>query len=499
MLANDIKSLRPNAEMLNWCTSVAKSRMVVLEDGTILSDSATNPNLQNCRLLMKSLNLEIRQIINYDVVFIKNMIDSYQSSIEGKSLYQFTDAQQKIRKIVQDAIAEKATDIHILIRDATAIIKFRVLGDLQVYTTMSANDAIAIVSVAFNRESDHVQKQFSINQIIDAAMVLQIGRQEVRLRLASVPTYPGGKGCDIVMRVLPLRSQAKPIQLEQLGYHQAQLEEFKHVIRKTSGAIFLAGPTGSGKSTTMASLISLLPKNKKIYTAEDPVENLIDGVTQVPVNHEVDYMSFANIVRQFLRLDPDIISIGEIRDSDTAFMALRAAITGHLVISTVHANSATNIIVRLLDLGLSATTLSDPDFLNMLGFQRLIKLLCPHCKIPLAEVNHYTKERERMLQIFGSTDMEKLFVNGNNLGESYHCEYCKNRGTKGLTIVAETLLVDDLVREHIADNQLNRLPSILRAKTGFMTCHQSAAIHILQGNADPFEVESILGPFEIET
>ena len=419
-----------------WSLEHMQGKVVVFRNGNVL---VTEDCIEKQNIIVREMARHIMGI-NKCYIAEKAVIDDFiegaldQVGKENNEDEELTTAREDLREIVAYAVDHDVTDIHLEVRKQLAKIRFRKDGDMFTLREWSAQRVRCMCFTAFNRESDDVKKHF--NGVIphDASMELAVKGMNVRVRLASIPAYPY-PGFDVVFRILTVKQNVIP--LEALGYDKGQMKILQDNIRRKNGAIIIAGATGSGKTTTLASLIRLLPKEKKIYTIEDPVEKKLDNATQIPTNDENSLCTFSSLVRQTLRMDPDCLVIGEVRDEDTANMMSRASITGHLVLTTVHANSAVNIVLRLKDLGLDMSTLTDPNFLAVLGYQTLVKKICQACKKP-SENNHHR-------DILGT----EVSVNG----EDPNCTQCNGTGVDGRVVVAEMVELGEREYEYIANMQ----------------------------------------------
>ncbi len=411
--------------LVEWLVNGMDKKIVVFKNGNILVAKEMLSRLESVIQKMLPFSLFPRDIYETEPKIIEEILtasfDKKHKAAIAEDEEKLTDAQEDLRKLIMLAVDRKVSDVHFEIRNERCIIRFREFGDMKIITEWSVARATKVAFVAFNKESDDVKTHF--NSIIphDASMQLLIDGNPVRIRLASIPAYPY-PSFDLVLRILAVDNTIVP--LEGLGYNETQLALLQRMIQQKSGALIMAGATGSGKTTTLASMISLIPKSKKVYTIEDPIERRITNASQVPVNHENSLCTFSNLVRQTMRMDPDCLIIGEIRDEDTARTAARAAITGHLVLTTLHANSATNIALRLLDLGLDIGTLADPGFLKLAMYQTLVKKLCPTCK--QASKNDYQRD---------VLESDHVYTRG----EDPNCSTCEGKGIMGRMVVAELI------------------------------------------------------------
>ncbi|MHC0449412.1 MAG: GspE/PulE family protein, partial [Candidatus Lariskella arthropodorum] len=408
---------------------------------------------------------------------------------------QLSTIQLTLRNCIDSAITQGVSDIHIAVRPDECKVKFRHSGMLKLHAVWSSDLARKVCFVAFNKETDNSGAHFNGHTPQDGSMTLKLASGElVRIRLASVPAHPF-PSFDVVFRILNVEGSQLKQDLITYGYTPTQVALLKLAIAKPNGAVIVSGPTGSGKTTTLATLLGMIPEHKKVYSIEDPVEKIVQNATQIPVNTDSNKNNFAGMTRQTLRLDPDCISIGEIRDSDTAIMAARAAITGHMVLSTLHTNSAMNIVYRLKDLGLTTAQLVDPSFLVLLVFQMLIKVLCPHCSRSIESDEMQDDPRlSRWQSYFGSEKVQNFKIKSGVLSTGDVCPHCNGSGYAGRQVIAETLWLDDVGRQMIEKGEFYAWAEHLK-KNGFMTYIDHAKMLTLKGIVDVRDVELLLGEF----
>lgn len=474
-------------EMQEWCQQ--HSSLVVLQSGLILSSDPTSRDVQNCKTVMINRGLRPGRVLAATPTLIglllSNIIEESESR-EKESEQAISSQQQRLRLLVKEAVDADVSDIHIEVRVDVARIRFRKYGELYLHAEWFPRLGRELASVAFNKETDHATAHFNPLIPQDAAMPLLIGDTRVRLRLASMPAHGG---FDVVMRILGVGDEAKWVSLEDLGYTLDQVYLIKRAVQMPHGAVLLSGPTGSGKTTTLASCMQLVKSSKKVYTIEDPVEKVVPTVTQVPVNTDKDDRSFATFGRAALRMDPDYIVLGEMRDEDTANVMVRAAITGHLVFSTVHTNSASGIITRLVDMGISPVMLSDSNLLVCLIFQRLIPKLCQHCCVAVEQAPLHAEHLERWRAVFGD-DVPHIKARGPG------CSHCHHSGVGGRMVVAEVIWVDEEGRGFIKNVDTLNWEKYLRQQ-GWKSYHERTLDLVRTGICDPFDAETIVGEISV--
>lgn len=366
-----------------------------------------------------------------------------------------------INSLIAEAIAQKASDIHIETQPAPrkVRIRFRLDGELRRYLEVESRFRYAMIArikiMAGMDISEHRKPQ---DGKIDFS---RFGGQQTELRVVTVPTSGGLE--DVVLRLL---AGSKPMPVDSIGLSARDLDYLRRLALKPYGLILVCGPTGSGKTTTLHSLIrDINTEDRKIWTAEDPIEITQEGLRQVQMNPRIGW-TFASAMRTFLRADPDVIMIGEMRDEETARIAIEASLTGHLVLSTLHTNSAPESIARLLEIGLDPFNFSD-SLLGILA-QRLVRRLCPKCveQRPAtsdeveALAHHYLESSE---QKYGDREVAQLVERwradyGHGEGAAprrlythvrHGCDACEQRGYKGRMGIYELMLSDDATRRQI--------------------------------------------------
>ncbi|GGO71682.1 type II secretion system ATPase GspE [Bowmanella pacifica] len=334
-----------------------------------------------------------------------------------------------INAMLGEAIKEGASDIHIETFEKQLVVRFRVDGVLREILRPNRKMASMLVSrIKVMAKLDIAEKR--VPQ--DGRITLRIAGRAVDVRVSTMPSSHGER---VVLRLLD--KNTAHLDLQDLGMTENIRVHFSELIRKPHGIILVTGPTGSGKSTTLyAGLSEINTKDRNILTVEDPIEYDLEGIGQTQVNPRVD-MTFARGLRAILRQDPDVVMVGEIRDLETAQIGVQASLTGHLVLSTLHTNTAAGAITRLEDMGIEPFLLSS-SLLAVLS-QRLVRTLCPDCKVP-----HSPSERE--CQILGIAPHQ---VSEYKIFAPQGCASCNQTGYRGRTGIHEMLIVDEQIREMI--------------------------------------------------
>ena len=479
---------RINYDMLAWCQE--HEGIVVMASGLILTTDIASRTVQNCKTVMINKGFLPGRVVQASTALLSIVLsnidqEALNSPVEKEvKKIEVSKQQTQLRIIIKEAVDAGVSDVHLEVRDRIAKIRFRKHGEMYLHAEWFPKIAREIASVAFNKETDHATSHFNPLVPQNASMPLIIDGQELRLRLASLPAHGG---FDVVMRILgATQEQTKVPTLLELGYTETQVKLITLASKLPHGAILMAGPTGSGKTTTLASCMSMVDIDRKVFTIEDPVEKYIENATQVPVNTDTEDRSFASFGRASLRMDPDVIVLGEMRDEDTAGVMVRAAITGHLVYSTIHTNSATNIVTRLADLGISNILLSDGSLLKCLMYQRLVATLCQDCCVPITESKIHQKNLARWQAYF------KDKLSDVRVRNETPCDKCHHLGIKGRRVVAEVIWVDDKGREFIQQADTYNWEKHLREQ-GWRDHREHTIDLVKQGWVDPIDAEKVIG------
>ncbi len=373
--------------------------------------------------------------------------------------------------LIQEGVRLNCSDIHIEVYEKTCRIRYRVDGHLKEYTHPPINLASSISSrIKVLSRLDISEKRLPQ----DGRLKIKIDDQLVNFRVSIVPVVSGEK---IVLRILDTSALATDI--AKLGMNQNQEALFQKHLSSGQGLILMTGPTGSGKTTTIYSgLQKLNTPNRNISTAEDPVEYKLHGINQVQVNAKIG-LTFASALRSFLRQDPDVILVGEIRDQETANIAYRAAATGHLVLSTLHTNDAPSTITRLLDIGMP--TYSVAENTSIVIAQRLLRVLCSRCK-----VNHNVDLN--VLQTLGFSESEAREAQP-QIMKGAGCQYCNQTGYKGRTAIFEVLdMFPELKIGVFKGLSPRELKTLAIEKNNLQTLRKSALEKLLEGVTSVDEV-----------
>ncbi len=368
--------------------------------------------------------------------------------------------------IIRQAIDERASDIHIEPFKDRICLRYRIDGALYEIPPPARHLHLPIVSrIKILAKLDIAEKRLPQ----DGAIMVKLEDRTVDLRISTLPTIWGEK---IVMRILD--QTAVPLDLAQLGYEKRQLELIRKAIKSPYGLVFVTGPTGSGKSTTLYSaLYESIDPTKNIMTIEDPVEFRIDSINQVNVKPEIG-LTFASALRSFLRQDPDAIMVGEVRDLETAQICVRAALTGHFVLSTLHTNDAASAVTRLLDIGIEPYLLMPS--LNLVVAQRLARKLCPNCKEPYEPT---------------SQQLGNIKLNADLIYRAKGCEKCNHTGYKGRVSVAEVMPIDDDLRHLISKQAPYTEIKETARRNGMSTLFESGLKKVEEGITSLEEILSV--------
>jgi len=406
----------------------------------------------------------------------------YDEDLEGVS-EEDSAIVQLVNKMIVDAYNRGASDIHIEPRQGktNAVIRFRIDGACQIYQTIPFTYKKAMVSrIKIMSDLDIAEKRLPQDGKIKFRRFAPL---DIELRVATIPT--AGQNEDVVMRLL---ATGEPIPLDKMGMSERNYQTFIDIITKPYGIVLVVGPTGSGKTTTLHAALAYINKPEtKIWTAEDPVEITQDGLRQVQVMPKIGF-DFATAMRAFLRADPDVIMVGEMRDHETVSTGIEASLTGHLVLSTLHTNSAPETITRLLDMGMDPFNFADA-LLGVLA-QRLVRTLCPDCK---EKYHPSQKEFDALARAYeGNFDALGFKYNDDFfLYRANGCPKCGNTGYRGRTGIHELLVVNDEMKDLIQSRARMEELRPQAIKDGMTTLMQDGIRKVCLGLTDLIQVRKV--------
>ena len=375
-----------------------------------------------------------------------------------------------VNSLIDGAVRDQASDIHIEPFEKEVVVRYRVDGVLRRIMTYPKHSHSGVVSrIKILSNLDISERRLPQ----DGKFYVRINGEQYDLRVSTMPTIYGEK---VVMRILQVSASKKRI--EDLGFSDYNRKRLEQLIEHPYGIILVTGPTGSGKSTTLVAIINELKDvTNNIITIEDPVEYSIESVNQCQVNPEIG-LTFARMLRSVLRQDPDIIMVGEIRDRETAQLAIEASMTGHLVLSTLHTNNAPSAISRLVNLGIDPYLIST-SLLGVLS-QRLVRTLCGDCK-ERAELREELKEMADKLY----PDLEKVEY------RAVGCRNCKMTGYRGRTVISEVMIIDDEIRSMIVQGASEIELERTARKLGMRTMFEDGIEKVLKGITTVEEVKRV--------
>lgn len=437
--------------------------MAAIDDFTIITNMQISPVVATARQIVLCIDRY------YSTADVKNAADMYAKEKEIQFQADEDDVYdddvnsspivQLVKTMIEQAVRQRASDIHIEPMENQVRIRYRIDGALYEKMTYSPRLLAAItarIKIIGGMDISEKRKPQDgrITQVVD--------RQEFDIRVSILPTVYGEK---TVMRLTSKTGLTR--EKSQLGFNKEELKQFDHILKNPHGIILVTGPTGSGKSTTLYTALSELnQEDVNIITVEDPVEANIDGINQVHVNAKAN-LTFASALRSILRQDPDIIMIGEIRDGETAGIAVQASITGHLVVSTLHTNSAAGTIGRLIDMGIESYLLADA-IVGIMA-QRLVRRLCPQCRKKVLA----SSEQKEMLLV---DDKEELYIY-----EPCGCVQCDNTGYKGRIGVYEIMEISPALKPIISRKGSAEEIKQVALREGMHTLRMSATRYVIEG------------------
>jgi len=424
---------------------------------------------------------EIKEALNWlysdDSIDISEFLDEFEGQQREEESYEEDELMEMVEEapiirlansIISKAYKRGASDIHVEPEEDYVRVRYRVDGVLSQEMTAPKSSHRALVS-RFKIIADLDITEHRVPQ--DGRIQMKINSRKLDMRVSTLPTVHGEK---VVIRLLS--QDTSLLNLENLGFSNKNLETLKKLIAKPHGILLLTGPTGSGKSTTLfASLNEINDPRINLVTIEDPVEYQVEGIYQVQAKPKAG-LTFARTLRSILRQDPDVIMVGEMRDEETAEIAVRAALTGHLVFSTLHTNDAVSSVTRLVDMGLPPYLVAS----SVIGVvaQRLVRRLCPECK--------------KKVEV---SELDRKFLQDDTIQEAYSakgCKKCGNSGYKGRLALQEILVLDNEIKDLIAsDASENKIFSAARSK-GMNTLKEDGLVKLKEGETDISELRRIL-------
>jgi general secretion pathway protein E len=441
-----------------------------IDDLRIMFDTRIKIFLATSAAIMNSINSFYDKTAHTAEEMMENLeeeenLTSIASELEEpQDLLDISDEAPIIRlvnTILFQSVKNRASDIHFEPFGKTVIVRYRVDGVLYNILTTSKRYQSAIASrIKIMAGLDIAEKRLPQ----DGRIRIKIAGRDIDIRVSVVPTSHGER---TVLRLLDKSSVL--LSLEDIGMEKALLKQTGKIIGKSNGIILVTGPTGSGKTTTLyAAITRLNSTDKNIITIEDPVEYQLNGIGQIQVNSKID-LTFANGLRSILRQDPDIIMVGEIRDKETAEIAIQASLTGHLVFSTLHTNDSATAVTRLIDMDIEPFLVSSS--LLAIYAQRLVRVICENCKEP------YTPEDGELAELNIS---RKALING-VLHKGKGCSKCMNTGYKGRTAIFELLPLNDSIKSLILKTQDSNAIKKEAIKNGMKTIRENGSEKVVQG------------------
>lgn len=418
-------------------------------------------------------NKTIFKLVNEANELYDNTLESEEMSESYQQMMERVDSSPVVKlvnTILTQGVTMQASDIHIEPKQNNVVVRFRIDGDLIEVMVLNITIHLSLVTrLKIISNLDIAEKRAPQ----DGRFNLEIGTREVSFRISTLPSIFGEK---IVIRILG-DNKVDLIPLPMLGMRNRDYEKFSRLIHNPNGVILVTGPTGSGKTTTIYSALAEVAKpNVNVVTVEDPVEKIMDNITQVHINPKAG-VTFANGLRSIMRQDPDVIMVGETRDKETALIVAQAAITGHLVLSTIHTNDAPSTFMRLIDMGAEPYIVAS----SVIGVvaQRLVKLICTNCK------EEYTPTEDE-LRYWDRTKMMPKFYRGKG------CSKCNHTGYRGRTAVYEIVMVNQEIRNLIMNRASSQEIKAAAVKNGFTDMKDNAMELIMEGKTTLEEMYKVI-------
>lgn len=480
----DIDATLPSPDLLATMTSDQARRYKALpvqdRDGTLIIAISDPMDMQAMDDLSFVLNRDVEFVTSTPSSIAKALDQFYprESFLENDGILSSDDSAgegdapiiKMVSMILLEAYSNRASDIHIEPLESKTRVRFRIDGVLQEMPSPPKKLHSAIISRLKIMSGSMSIAEKRLPQ--DGRIQVKLGNKaSIDLRVNTIPTVHGES---VVMRILDKSSLV--LGLPDLGFLSDDQQRFERLINLPDGIILVTGPTGSGKTTTLyACLNSINKPDRKIITVEEPVEYQLSGINQVPVNSEIG-MTFPAALRSMLRQAPNIIMIGEIRDMETASIAINASLTGHLVLSTLHTNDAPGAVARLVDIGIKPFLVSTS--VRAVLAQRLVRRLCSKCKEP----SELTEFEARSLRIDPSQ------LSQANIMKPHGCEHCRGKGFKGRMGIFESFIVDDEIRHMINNNATTLMLRARGRELGMRTLREDGVRKVIAGSTTAEEV-----------
>lgn len=465
--------------MIDWCTE--REGILVLANGDILAANPISPDLHECERHLNHHGLECGKVFPTIESVILCLKENAVKEANNYSADTISESHQQLRSLIASAVSAGASDIHIVISPTLkqTIVKFRVNGSLTTFAKWTDELGIKVHSVAYNHLSSNKQDSFSMYMPQDMSFTETFpDLGDIRIRSSNIGIKNGG--CKVIYRLLSVGKFTAP-PLEKLGYTDHQTKMLSEIPNMGNGIILFCGETGSGKTTSLASILSSVDTRKSVYSIEDPVEIYIDNVDQCPVDTRSEKRGFDYYLRALLRADPDVIMLGEIRDPETAKIAIQGALTGHLIMSTLHTRHAVNAVMRLHEQGIPSKNLATPGLLKMLIAQQLYPQLCQACARSLNQ-----KEINLIKEKYTEAELSQL----KTCDKGSNCKECLGTGVNGRKVYAEVISVDRKGREFIAEMDIRGWEKYLKQQ-GFVSLDDTVRDDIIKGNIDALSLKAL--------
>lgn len=468
-------------------TAQARQWICLTEDGQLYLSTA-HKSQDAVLLLIEQLRRD-NFSFTIQLVSVEFIADLYSRWSPHNHSELISYCQNQVVEIIQQAVATQASDVHFVVRERVTLIKFRIHGELLLVAEHSREEGQTFCATIYQTLCDVAEPVFNPHRSQDARL-MTAALKSCGLYGGRIATRPTDSGLLMVIRLLYDRGSSS-LQLDDLGYLPEQITGINHMSARRFGINILSGPTGSGKSTTLECLLKriLAHHQQKIHvlTLEDPPEYRINGAVQTPIigdkeDDEAASRDWARAIANAMRLDPDILMCGEVRDSHSAIATFRAAMTGHGVWTTLHANDALAILIRLKDIGISGSLLGDASLLTGLINQVLAKRLCTHCKRPYVE-NRIQLPTELRQRVEHYCQIEQIFVRGPG------CVHCQQRGIAGRTVIAEVIEPDNTLLELFLHQGKQAARHYWLTQLGGLSKNRHLITQINQGMIDPLDGE----------
>lgn len=503
--------------LLKATLKTSKNKIIV----TVFSDLCERNNYKDKVFLLRNKAKQMYGLTTYTYVLRQNVLIEILHGLDSDKNYENEELILRFDTQIKEAIAMKVTDVHYRVGKSQARVEYRLHGEIQYYTNLSSELCTSMIRALYNAKGSEGQKDQQFNPKARQQTIIEryINGKKYRLRFASAPVESSemntsqGEAIDefiVSFRILSTDKSAIP-NLDVLGYNKYQKQLLESSLMIKDGAIIFAGTTGSGKSTSLASLIYKLISNSKnkirILSVESPVEYIINGVNQLIVHESANMteeqisLEYNNALKTLMRLDPDVMMCNEIRNKNTGDFFQKGVQSGHLMLTTVHAQSTLQIAKRLIAIGMDRDVVLTTSFAKLLIYQRLVPMTCKKCVITAKEFQKFEPEKyeyisQALNKVISYYDLSESILDKVRYRNPNGCESCSGLGISGRNVVAEVLQPDEQIMQYLEDNAILKAREHWLKNLNGVTIVEHGLQKVFDGDVCPWVLHGTVGSFE---